>query len=204
MTTILVVNPDAGFLLRLTAMLSPHAGELSLKIVSNRQEAQGAVQTSSFQQLITSLKIPGVHDGYRFLSQVANKVIAGKNITVLVDQDTDKVRADMAFFGLENIHVPGDIEAIFQAVRQTAGLGAAATHIVTFPISLANEGEMVRIHSSSHDSRIEEQLISMGININDEIMVVKKQPGGALMVQKNGNRFALGVGMAHKVHVLKV
>ena len=60
-------------------MLLPHAGELSMEVVNSRREAQAAVQSSSFQQLITPLKIPGVHDGYRLLSQVADKIIAGKN-----------------------------------------------------------------------------------------------------------------------------
>ena len=84
-----------------------------------------------------------------------------------------------------------------------AGLIVSAAHIPTFPISLANEGETVRVHSSPHDSRIEEQLTAMGIYNNDDIMVVNKQPGGALVVQKNGNRFALGVGMAHKLMCLR-
>ena len=73
----------------------------------------------------------------------------------------------------------------------------------TFPLSMAGEGEMVRVTLLPEGSKIQERLMSMGICINDEVTVVQKQHGGALMIEKNGARYALGGGMAHKIQVVK-
>ena len=75
--------------------------------------------------------------------------------------------------------------------------------IPSFPLSMAGEGEQVRVTLLPQGSRVQERLISMGIHVNDEITVVKKQPGGALMIEKNGARYALGGGMGHKIQVVK-
>lgn len=73
----------------------------------------------------------------------------------------------------------------------------------SFPLSMAGEGEQVRVTLLPQGSRVQERLLSMGICINDEITVIKKQPGGALMIEKNGARYALGGGMGHKIQVAK-
>lgn len=75
--------------------------------------------------------------------------------------------------------------------------------IPAFPLSMAGEGEMVRVALLPNGSKVQERLISMGISVNDEIIVVQKQHGGALMIEKNGARYALGGGMAHKIQVVK-
>ena len=77
------------------------------------------------------------------------------------------------------------------------------TKIASFPLSMAGEGEMVRVALLPQGSKIQERLMSMGICINDEVTVVQKQHGGALMIEKNGARYALGGGMAHKIQVVK-
>lgn len=85
---------------------------------------------------------------------------------------------------------------------QYLGIGRQAA-IPSFPLSLAGEGEQVRVTLLPQGSRVQERLLSMGICVNDEITVVKKQPGGALMIEKNGARYALGGGMGHKIQVAK-
>lgn len=73
----------------------------------------------------------------------------------------------------------------------------------SFPLALASEGEIVRVIMFPEGSKIQERLISMGISVNDEVTIVQKQPGGALMIEKNGTRYAMGGGMAFKIHVVK-
>jgi ferrous iron transport protein A len=43
----------------------------------------------------------------------------------------------------------------------------------------------------------------MGIHIGDEIKVIQKQNGGAMLIEKTGSRYALGGGMAHKINVTR-
>lgn len=73
----------------------------------------------------------------------------------------------------------------------------------TFPLALASEGEIVRVIMFPQVSRIQERLLSMGISINDEIIIIQKQPGGALLIEKNGTRYVMGGGMALKIQVVK-
>ncbi len=124
--TILVVKPEPAFFSKLTTMLSPYIATLSLHVVNNRTEALEALQTSLFQQIVTPLKIPGVNDGYRFLSQIVNKVIEAKNIVALVDQKTNRVQAGIASMGLQHIYAVDDCEGIVQVILQNAGLASPA------------------------------------------------------------------------------
>lgn len=81
--------------------------------------------------------------------------------------------------------------------------GAHCPQFQGFPLSLAGEGEVVRVFLLPEGSKIQERLMSMGISLHDEITVVRKQRGGALMIEKDGTRYALGGGMAHKILVVK-
>ena len=124
-TSILVVKPEAEFTSRLTALLSPHAATLSVHLVKNRKEALAALEKASFQQIVTSLRIPGVSDGYRFLAQVVNKAVESKKIIALVDHKTDGVRAGIAAIGLEHIYAADDFEGIIKVILENAGLVSA-------------------------------------------------------------------------------
>ncbi|WP_448871252.1 FeoA family protein [Desulfobulbus propionicus] len=73
-----------------------------------------------------------------------------------------------------------------------------------FPLSLAGEGERVQVLLFPQGSKIQERLMSMGISLHDVVTVVQKQHGGALMIEKDGTRYALGGGMAHKILVVKL
>lgn len=67
---------------------------------------------------------------------------------------------------------------------------------------MASEGESVRIIMIRGGRKIQERLLSMGINIEDEIEVVQRQKKGAVLISKEGNRYALGGGMAQKIQVI--
>lgn len=70
------------------------------------------------------------------------------------------------------------------------------------PLAMASEGESVRIIMIRGGRKIQERLLSMGINIEDEIEVVQRQKKGAVLISKEGNRYALGGGMAQKIQVI--
>jgi ferrous iron transport protein A len=73
----------------------------------------------------------------------------------------------------------------------------------SFPLVLAGEGERVKVVHLRGGSLMRERLLSMGINMDDEILVVHKQHNGAVLIEKGGYRYALGGGMAHKINVRK-
>lgn len=73
----------------------------------------------------------------------------------------------------------------------------------TFPLAMAGESEVVSVARLPRGGKVRERLLSMGIAVNDQITVVQKQHGGAIMVEKNGTRYVLGGGMAHKIQVVK-
>ena len=71
-----------------------------------------------------------------------------------------------------------------------------------FPLALAAEGERVRIVRMCGGC-LRERLLSMGIDLDDEITIIRRQGGGAVLIKKAGNRYALGGGMAHKINVIR-
>jgi ferrous iron transport protein A len=73
----------------------------------------------------------------------------------------------------------------------------------SFPLALAGEGERVQIVRFCSGTAMQERLLSMGINLHDEILVIQKQNGGATLIEKSGARYALGGGMAHKINVIR-
>lgn len=73
----------------------------------------------------------------------------------------------------------------------------------SFCLALAGEGEKVKIHSCRGCGLLRQRLLGMGIHIDDEIVVVQRQNGGAMLIEKTGSRYALGGGMAHKIQVTR-
>ncbi len=78
------------------------------------------------------------------------------------------------------------------------------TQVGSFPLILAGEGERVRVVGLRGGCMLRERLLSMGISVEDEILVVHKQENGAVLIEKSGCRYGLGGGMAHKINVTKV
>ncbi len=72
----------------------------------------------------------------------------------------------------------------------------------SFPLSLAGEGEMVRIVSVHCGRNIQQRLLCMGIQIDDVIKTIQCRHG-AVLIAKNNNRYVLGSGMALKIQVVQ-
>ena len=77
-------------------------------------------------------------------------------------------------------------------------------HIPSYPLVLASEGEIVKVVALHGGHTFRERLLSMGINLADDLLVVHKQANGAVLIEKSGCRYGLGGGMAHKINVIKV
>ncbi len=73
----------------------------------------------------------------------------------------------------------------------------------SFSLALAGEGEKVKIFSCRGCGVLRQRLLGMGIHIDDEICIVQRQNGGAMLIEKRGSRYALGGGMAHKITVTR-
>jgi Fe2+ transport system protein FeoA len=73
----------------------------------------------------------------------------------------------------------------------------------SFPLSFAGEGEKVKIVFLRGNALMRERLLSMGICPENELMIVQKHDGGAVLIAKGDNRIALGGGMAHKINVIR-
>ena len=71
----------------------------------------------------------------------------------------------------------------------------------TFPLAMASEGERIRIISLKGGRGFHEKLVSMGLNVGDEIEVIQRRGGGTVLIAKEGIRYGLGGGMAQKILV---
>lgn len=73
----------------------------------------------------------------------------------------------------------------------------------SFPLACASEGESVKIVAIRGGGNLIERLISMGIHVEDQVEVVQRQDRGAVLISREGHRYALGGGMAHKINVIR-
>ncbi len=71
------------------------------------------------------------------------------------------------------------------------------------PLSMACEGEIVRVVAMRGGCGMQERLLSMGIALEDEIEVLQRQGRGAVLIGRNGTKYALGGGMAQKIQVIR-
>ena len=69
------------------------------------------------------------------------------------------------------------------------------------PLALASEGERLRIVSLRGGRGFHEKLVSMGLNVGDEIEVTQRRAGGTVVIAKEGTRYGMGGGMAQKILV---
>lgn len=95
-----------------------------------------------------------------------------------------------------------------QYVRHAMGFSCEATLRDKFPggtlpLALAGERERLKIVALEGGGRMQERLLSMGICLGDEIEVIRRQHGGSILIEKDGNRYALGGGMALKIQVIR-
>ncbi len=90
-----------------------------------------------------------------------------------------------------------------RAVNMTTRSVDKKTRMFGFPLSMAGEGEVVRVVAVRRRRKVQERLLSMGIRIDDVIRVVQRYEQGAAVVSKENARYALGGGMALKIQVIR-
>jgi ferrous iron transport protein A len=73
-----------------------------------------------------------------------------------------------------------------------------AAHI---PLTMLSEGEGCRVKDVLAGRCLKRRLAEMGFTPSSSIKLVGKKRGGALLVNVNGVRYALGRGMAMKIIV---
>ncbi|MCP5277757.1 MAG: ferrous iron transport protein A [Thiobacillus sp.] len=71
-----------------------------------------------------------------------------------------------------------------------------------FPLSMADEGDRVRVVALRGGAGLDMRMTEMGLNVGSELTVRQRQ-GGGVVVSRGETRFALGGGMAHKIMVEK-
>lgn len=74
------------------------------------------------------------------------------------------------------------------------------TSPAAYPLTMANEGETVRIVALMGGMGLDRRMTEMGLNVGAEV-VVRNRQGGGLVVMRGETRYALGGGMAHKIMV---
>ena len=72
------------------------------------------------------------------------------------------------------------------------------------PLSMALPGDRVKIVAFRAGSIMQERLLSMGINVDDVIQVEQQQRKGPMFISKDGQKYGLGAGMAHKILTARV
>ena len=71
-----------------------------------------------------------------------------------------------------------------------------------FPLSMAGEGDLVRIYMVRAGRGLSQRLTDLGLNIGGEIRVVQRQ-GAGLLIARGEGRIAVGAGMAAKILVIR-
>ncbi|MEA1867567.1 MAG: FeoA family protein [Thermodesulfobacteriota bacterium] len=72
------------------------------------------------------------------------------------------------------------------------------------PLAFAEVGERIRIISMRGGRGFNNKVVSMGLKVGDEIRVVYRRPGGAVLIARGQTRYALGVVMTQKILVAKI
>lgn len=78
-----------------------------------------------------------------------------------------------------------------------------SSDIPPFPLSMASEGEIVRVFLLRGGKGLQTRLTELGLNVGSELTVSQRQ-GGNLVVIRGETRLALGAGMAQKIMVVRV
>jgi len=66
------------------------------------------------------------------------------------------------------------------------------------PVSELGVGQRMCLRRVVGGQRLQRRLLALGLNLGGEIEVVQRR-GGGVVVARDGNRVALGVGVAHKL-----
>ncbi|MEE9397574.1 MAG: FeoA family protein, partial [Methylococcales bacterium] len=73
-------------------------------------------------------------------------------------------------------------------------------HSRSFPLSMASEGEALKIVTLLGGRGLSKRLASMGLSVNSLLEIVNRQ-GNSIVIARSETRLAIGSGMAHKILV---
>ena len=68
------------------------------------------------------------------------------------------------------------------------------------PLTMAQDGERVRVERLNGGHGLEKRLVEMGLNVGSEVLISHRQ-GNQMVVIRGGTRLALGAGVAQRVLV---
>lgn len=83
--------------------------------------------------------------------------------------------------------------------RDPAGPAASAA----FPLALAAAGEQVEVIALRGGEGLQRRLAAMGLHPGSRCEVVQNERPGGLVVRVGEARFGLGMGMVHKILVVR-
>ncbi len=85
----------------------------------------------------------------------------------------------------------------------TATDAAPTRHPAGFPLALAVVGERLEIAGLRSGEGVERRLAAMGLRPGSRCEVVQNERPGGLVLRMGESRMALGMGMAHKILVVR-
>ena len=78
-------------------------------------------------------------------------------------------------------------------------IAAASSHIVSLTHAPANTP--LTVYSTKGGHNFQRKIASMGIYPNENIEILERNPGGAMIIKVKGTRLAIGHGMSCKIKV---
>lgn len=83
-------------------------------------------------------------------------------------------------------------------------MDAYSAGVGTFPLILATEGERLRVVAVGGGRGLDRKMSDLGLVPGTEVTVVRRQPGGQMVIAREDMRLALGSGVAHRVLVVRL
>ncbi|MBK8174969.1 MAG: ferrous iron transport protein A [Rhodospirillales bacterium] len=82
-------------------------------------------------------------------------------------------------------------------------MDACGINVATFPLILAAEGERVRIVALGEGRGLNRKLADLGLTVGYEVVIVRNDGAGPMVIARDDMRLALGAGIAHRVLVCR-
>lgn len=83
-------------------------------------------------------------------------------------------------------------------------MDAYSAGVAPFPLLLAAEGERVRVVAMQGGRGMDRKLADLGLVVGSELTVVRHDSDGPMVVARDDLRLALGIGIAHRVLVVRI
>lgn len=100
----------------------------------------------------------------------------------------------------------GGVDPATEEIRDLINhrMGAAPDQGKGFPLRMAGPGDRVRIVALEGGKGFYDRLAGIGLSVGVDLDVLQNSMGGRMLICRDGARFYLGGGMAHKIQVVSV